>query len=367
MFCSYLKDFLKPTWRLPSSFVPSSRPQYLKSLEKCSLYLVSKYLKRRIFFELCVRQFGLVKECRHIEQTHKRILWINFAAPSVGDSLMDLAARTMLGDREIVLLTNAKNASLYEDDEYFAAVYTSCKALKELCTIKRFDLVICDAFSPRVLLQKICVAPKTNFLGFYGFLNGFDVHRTYFAFARMKELLSLEHLNHPVRPYISQPDCKKDLPQIDVCVAVGGEWPFRTYNHWSAVIRYLIDKGLSVSLIGSTNGLRQADLIINGNPSVRSTVGKLSLAEVVSEIANSRLFIGADGGLWNIATAIPRPTIALFADCQLFDATGARVTRETSDMVCEILYNDDEVSNIAVDDILFAFESLWRQLENSAN
>ena len=361
----FLNTLLKPTWQLPNRFVPSAQKQYLKSLERLSIYRITKYLKRRVFFDLAMVFFGRGRLLNKISTKHRRILWVNLAAPSLGDSLMDLAARTLLHDRNLTLLTDPKNARLYENDRFFSKVYTSARCVRESSRSKPFDLVICDAFAPRVLLKKIFAAPWVDFVGLYGFLNGFEVHRTYFAFARMMDLLAINELDStdkPQCPTIFVPASSQDLPDVDVCIAVGGEWPFRTYDNWLAIVSCLISRGYSVSLVGSGNGVREAQRIEEKFPLVRSSVGKLPLREVISEISRSKFFIGADGGLWHIACAIPMPTVVLFADCQIFDEDGNRVTRETKDMICEILYDDVKVSNIPSSHVIEAFERLWNRV-----
>ncbi|MDA8631875.1 hypothetical protein N9L29_04170 [Litoricolaceae bacterium] len=341
--------------------MPSGQKQYLESLERLPIHWLVKYLKRRFVFDVVLPLVGRGAICHRIEARHRRILWVNLAAPSLGDSLMDLAARTLLYDKNLILLTDRKNAQLYEDDRFFSEVYTSARCVREAFQSKPFDLVICDSFAPRVMLKKILAAPRVDFVGLYGFLNGFEVHRTYFAFARMRELAAVDELDSVAElqcPTISVPVLLQDRPEVDVCIAVGGEWSFRSYNNWLAIADWLISRGYSVSLVGSANGVQEAQKIEKKFPLIRSSVGKLSLREVVSEISRSKFFIGADGGLWHIACAIPMPTVALFADCQIFDEDGNRVTRETEDMICETLYDDVQVSNIDPSDIAEAFERL---------
>lgn len=275
---------------------------------------------------------------------------------------MDLSSRVLLGDKELTLLTDPRNAALYSEDYHFKEVYTSTQQVRAAARQKQFDLVVCDAYSPRVVWKKIQAAPWVDFVGLYEFLNGFEVHRTYFAFARMMELLPLCHITEPIRPTISVSEkLEKSIP-VDVCVAIGGEWSFRTYEHWLPIIQWLVDRDLSVTLVGSENGKETAALISDSVPPVRSTVGQLSLPEVVGQIASSKAFIGADGGLWHIASAIPLPTVVLFADCQIFDEEGNRVTRETTDMICETLYSDDSVSQIPYRSVIEACERLFRQI-----
>ena len=352
-------SLLRPTLRLPHRFVPSAREQFVVSLEGLPVHWLVKYLKRRFVFGVVLPLFGKGKLCKHIEARHRRILWVNLAAPSLGDSLMDLAARTLLVDRDLTLLTDPVNVQLYVNDQYFTAVYSSPIDVRAVSRNRPFDLVICDAYSPRVLLKKVIAAPQVEIVGLYGFLNGFEIHRTYFAFARMIELLALDRINEPIRPTITLPAESKDKQlEVDVCIAIGGEWSFRTYDYWSSVVSWLVAQGYSVSLVGSDNGLRSASEILELEPTIRSTVGALSLPEVVAEIAKARVFVGADGGLWHIACAIPIPSVVLFADCQIFDQEGNRVTRETTDITCETLYNATQVSNIESDSVIEAFKRL---------
>ena len=345
---------------LSNAGVPSGVIRFIASGEIDRSKWRFKFWKRWLFNYIFVEWFGLVKRIDRIEPEHSRILWINLAAPSLGDSLMDLSARPLLAGRTVDLLSHPKNVGLYHDDLWFRNVSADATDFKQM----NYDLILCDAFSPRVLIQKLMIAPFTPYLGLYEFVNGFEVHRTYFAFARMIELLDLNNSNRPIRPTISacgRANSEKD--KVDVCIAVGGEWPFRTYVHWIEVTRWLIERGYSVSLVGSANGEFEASRILEAFPSVRSTVGTLSLNDVVFEIAKAKIFIGADGGLWHIACAIPMPTIVLFADCQIFDGEGNRVTRETADMVCETIYDDFEVSNIAPVAITAAFETLSKRVD----
>ena len=353
---------MKRSWYL-SRGVPSGQADFIANRLYARPKWIFKYLKRRSFTLLVCRMFGLVPELNRIADEHRCVLWINWAAPSLGDSLMDLSARVLLDGREVVLLTHTKNKTLFENDDYYCSVFSDYRELIAKYGKSYFDLVICDSYSPRVLSKKLTVAPFVPFVGLYGYLNGFEVHRTYFAFARMRELLALNKFVHPIRPTLSLHErLKKQTPEMDVCISVGGEWSFRTYDQWYEVVSWLIEKGYSVSLVGSENGIRDASKILDYQPMVRSTVGRLSLKEVCVEVAKAKIFIGADGGLWHIACAIPIPTVVLFADCQIFDEDGNRVTRETKDMICETLYDDASVSNIQPSRIVEAFERLWKRV-----
>ena len=76
----------------------------------------TKYLKRHLILRL-TGQLSLESET--IPNNAKRILWINLSSPSLGDTLMDLAGRTLLKEFEVTLLTDPFTVQLYQSDRYF--------------------------------------------------------------------------------------------------------------------------------------------------------------------------------------------------------------------------------------------------------
>ncbi|MDC0379373.1 hypothetical protein OAM79_02630 [Litorivicinus sp.] len=344
------------TTSLPNTlFVPSSMNQFIQSGTIDRLHWRLKFAKRVVVYLVIGRLFGLVPVEKNIA-TAQRVLWINFSAPSLGDSLMDLSARVLLADKEVDLFTSPKNSKLYRADSWFKNVFDRADHVG-----RGYDVVICDSYAPRVLWKKFVVAPVTPFTSMYGFLNGFDLNRTYFAFARMLQLLGKTRTTYAIRPYLSPSmDIKTDA---DLCIAVGGEWSFRTYRYWDVVIKRLISLGVRIHLVGGPNARTEHETLTEKYPAITSSVGN-RLDEVTSEIANTPIFMGADGGLWHIACAVNRPTVALFADCEMFDGAGNRVMRDTADLMCETLYDSYEVSNIDPHTIIEAYVRLRDRLKN---
>ena len=346
---------LKRTWELNiSCSIPSDRQHFLND-KIFSFKWLFKFLKRYIFFKIFVFIDGS-SSVERIPETAQSILWINLSAPSLGDCIMDLSSRIYLKDRRVDLLTSQKSVRLFYEDEYFERVSdSSYDVLGWSVSNYRYDLVIVDSYSPRVLAIKRKVAPNVPFATMYGFVNGFEVHRIYFSFARMEYLLGLTKcLQMPRVNTLSvafkSTEMGKNLnnvPSVYICLVVGGEWEFRTYPHWADILndfdRALLPK---VVLVGSQNGARTASELKNAFPSVVNLVGSTSLEEVAHVLAGARGVVCCDGGLWHIASAFGVPSVCLFAACDLFDKLGKRVTRETADMNCYPIYATNSVSQI---------------------
>ena len=210
--------------------------------------------------------------------------------------------------------------------------------------------MLLDSFSPRIVGRKIAIDFMCPVVGLYGFVNGFELHRTHFSYQRIGFLARFTELkDFKRRPHLFMG--AGGHVEFDVALAVGGVWDYRTYERWSEFLN-LLPRSMRVALIGSENGLDIAKELIDRYPSrVTSFVGMLSLVETCVKIAQSRIFVGADGGLWHIACALGKPNIVLFADCQLFDSDGKHVTRETEDTNSICLYHRSAVSHISPSDI----------------
>lgn len=88
-----LEKYKEFTTSLPKSlFVPSAASKFIESREAYQFYWLLKFAKRYFVYWVIGRVFGLVSEREEIA-SEKNILWINFSAPSLGDSLMDLSAQ----------------------------------------------------------------------------------------------------------------------------------------------------------------------------------------------------------------------------------------------------------------------------------
>jgi ADP-heptose:LPS heptosyltransferase len=351
----------KPSWEIVAAgFVPSNQFNFLNN-DGWKFKWAIKYLKRKLFIKI-TGQDNFILEA--IPKGAKRLLWINLSAPSLGDSIMDLSGRTVLSEFQVDLLTDKKNAPLYEKDQTFSHVFSELIDAKNAHLLKPYDLIIVDAFSPKIIKIKRRIAPQVPFVGMWGFINGFEVHRTIYSYKRIQWLLRAHtFVAKPFLPSmtVSGPCLfKNKSKKPSIAFVVGAEWGFRRYEQWPAVISQLIND-YQIVLIGSSNGIKDADEIISRFPTAHNFVDKCNLAETASIISEVDFVIAADGGLWNIATALSKPTVALFASTFIYDQKNIRINRDTQDMVCETLYDEDQVSKIAPDEVIAAFHRLLKR------
>jgi len=310
----------RETYTLPFKYdIPTYIDKYLSERDVVMSYI--KFFKRLLFINI---NFQKSLECISISECHKRILWINISAPSLGDSLMDLSSRTLLKGREVDLFTSRKNYSLYSGDTSFNNVF---KSYKEFNHNKKYDLVIIDSYSTRSIKIKIKLARKTPFVGMFGFYNGPEVNRVLFSFHRMNQLLGYEQSRENIaslsKPsiFISEEDKvivdSINLPKKFISIVLGGEWNYRKYNNWVNVIRRLIEvfPNIKVAILGSSNALVDATIVKEKfkDSTIIDCVNFFSFNQTAEIISRSQITISCDGGLMHAANSVGAKTISLFA------------------------------------------------------
>jgi len=342
-------DF-KCTYYFPfKNTIPNYIDNYLEKNSFFKRYL--KFIKRR-FYIFLKGQNNL--EVLAILPEHQNILWINISAPSLGDSLMDLSSRIMLKDKKVDLFTDTKNHQLYLSDEYFNNVYTKSKDLHEL----NYDLVIIDSYSSRSIKIKSLVAPKTSFVGVFGYFNGPEVNRILFSFHKMNHLLGYLKSENEINSLaknsisISQKDHEivdQIVPDKYITIAIGGEWQYKTYKKWDKVINQIIldDKEIRIIFIGSKNAKLFSTKLLNQYPqnNFLDFVERLSFNQTVEVIRRSEVILCCDGGLMHAANAVGANAVSLFA----------RLTPDmlvTSSTTSFNLFDLKDVNNIHTEDVV---------------
>jgi ADP-heptose:LPS heptosyltransferase len=312
----------KKIYTLPFKFeIPNYSSEFLEKRSIIKSWF--KYFKRYLYI-LFKAQSSL--EIFHISDEDVNILWINFSAPSLGDSLMDLSSRVLLTDKNVDLLTHEKNAHLYENDLTFSSVFTN----KNEVVNKFYDLVIVDSYSTNSIKIKTDVAFFTPFVGLYGYYNGPEVNRVLFSFHQVNNLLGCLYTESEVNESakcsisISTHDVKIiesiNLPKNFIAIVIGGEWEYRTYNNWFKVIEKLlsIDDNLMLVLLGSENAKETEEEILKNisTSNLLSFVSKFTFNQTAQIISKADYLFCCDGGLMHAANAVDTKIIPLFARLQ---------------------------------------------------
>ena len=343
-------DF-KKTYTLPFKFdIPNYTKEFLN--RKTFIKPWIKFVKRCIYIHL-KGQNSL--EIYNILPNHKKILWINISAPSLGDSLMDLSSRMMLVGKKVDLFTDKKISDLYKDDFLFLKVFNDIRQVGEC----RYDLVILDSYSTRSIEIKVKIAHLTPFVGMFGYYNGPEVNRVLFSFHQMNNLLGYikneNELNKIARISMSISSAdqkliqKTKLPSSFIAIVIGGEWNYRTYNKWDCVIEKLIskDNNINIILIGSDNAKDSAKVIFDkfSDYNVINCVAKFTFNQTSQIIKQAQILLCCDGGLMHSANAVNTPIVALFAKLT--------AQMQLTESICAFsLYDKNNVNNISIQQIL---------------
>ena len=336
---SYTEDFFSKTFLIKSRF------KYYKRL----LYMLIKHQK-------ALEAFNILPE-------HKNILWINISAPSLGDSLMDLASRVLIKGRKIDLYTDVNNKDLYKYDNVFSSIFTKIKEVSGF----NYDLIIIDSYSSRSINIKSQVAPKTKYVCMFGFYNGPEVNRVLFSSHQMNNLLGYIkneiQINNAAKCSISVSTADQriikniNLPDQYIAISIGGEWKYRTYKKWDRIINKLLKMNpkLNVVLLGSRNALDFSDDILNKFKSnnIINCVNKFSFIQTAEIIKGAKILLCCDGGLMHAANAVGTPIVSMFA----------RLTPEmqlTIKVKALALYDSHDVNNIPTKELITKYIELTK-------
>lgn len=253
-----------------------------------------------------------------------RLLWLNYSSTSIGDSIMELAGRSLLGAYEMDLLTDPHHAGLYLHDKYFKSVFTDAGQLEP----SRYDFILLDLFNTRSIRLKRSIGPELPCACLQSFFYGAHFNRTLFSCYRVHHLLGYPYDDDKLQPFLRPrlfiDDEPRPLPPKPahgrVALMLGGVEPFKTYEQWPKVIQTLRSRWPSNKkfpefvLIGSQNGARYAEQVMAAlkDCDAVSRVGALTLRQTAAVLAASDFFAGTDGGLMHCAVALDVPGVALF-------------------------------------------------------
>ena len=329
----------------------SPEPKFIIQLIK----LFRRHLMLYVFF-----QYRYLN--KKINSRSKRILWIHNTTENIGDSLMKTSSIRFLkaNGYSVDLCVTEKFYDLYSNNAYCVNVYK----LEDLPINKEnYDLIMIDALSSKCMKIKMQFYRLKPFVTLYEFFNYYraDYNLIYFSWYRIQHLIDIdENIDIIARPFVGESEENRlknlKIKNNSLAIVCGGINEFRTYPHWIKVIS-LIDKNLLMNipivLVGSENGLEYASEIVNefkDRTELINCVGKYTLSESKAIISKCHMIIGPDGGILQIANALDKKIIALFAqiDCRL------RFTKAT-DYKC--LYDESAVKNINPEDVASLVES----------
>lgn len=353
----------KKTYTLPFKFeIPNYTKEFLKTRSIIKSWV--KYIKRYLYILFKDQQ---LLEIFYISDNHKDILWINFSAPSLGDSLMDLSSRVLLSGKNVDLLTDKNNVNLYQDDLFFSSIFSNQKEVIN----KSYDLIIIDSFSTKSIDIKSNIATLTPFVGMYGYYNGPEVNRVLFSFHQMNNLLGCNHteseINKMAKSSMSISTFDKGiveslkLPINFIAIVIGGEWEYRTYNNWYNVIVKLLstDTSLKIILLGSDNAKEAEKEILDkvSSSNLLSYVAKFTFNQTAQIISQANFLFCCDGGLMHAANALDTQIIPLFARLQ----AEMQLTISCRSFP---LFDQTDVNNISVEDVILKYTEAYNSKHN---
>jgi ADP-heptose:LPS heptosyltransferase len=317
--------------------------QLARILRKYLLLFVSfqyKYLKQRISIN------------------EKNILWIHNTTENIGDSLMKTSSIRYLKSNgySVDLCVLPKLYDLYKNNSYCRNVIK----LDNLANLsEKYDLIILDSLSSKCMKIKMKYYYSKPFVTIYDFYNYFrpDYNLILFSWYRMQYLLNKhENIDNIAKPFVGKLSVKNikinnlNIKNKSIAIVCGGINNYRIYPNWIQVIE-LIDRNnidtIPIVLVGSENGIEYSNQIINhfsNRGNLIDTVGKFTIIETKSIINSCELVVGADGGILQLASALDKKIIALFAQID----SRLRFTEATE---YKYLYDDNEVKNIKAKDI----------------
>lgn len=285
--------------------------------------------RRKVAGRVLRQQLGLALsgqaalQVQHIAAKWRRAVWFHGEAPPLGDTLMDLAPRSLLAERGITLdmVVPPAAAAWLQGDCWLNRVVDDARSID----LASCDFAIVDRSTWRALAVKRSVAPRLPWLSVRGDYLAYDYHRALFATRRIAAWLGVspsesneawharQKLGTPASPTLRNM-AATGSPET-IAIALGGMQPERRYGAWAEVAARLAGRGaLRFVLLGSENGLGDASRVKArlAGQAVVDLVGRTNLNAARQAIAESSCLLCADGGLMHLGCTTGTPILALF-------------------------------------------------------
>ncbi len=270
-----------------------------------------RVLRRKLYL-WANRQF---QSYRHeIDPGWRKGLWIYFRTAQIGDSLMDLSARSFFVEKNchIDLLTSPLLAQLYQDDDWFQAVHSDLQSMIG----KDYDFIVVQSMHHSALKMKVKHFPDLPWICMQGFYDVPDFDRAPWGAQRLFDLYG--ELKHPLRNWhgrqkLSARYLTPLTTKFRTTIVLGGMDPVRTFDNWPDVVKELVGSiGHEVTLIGTgTAAAHQANQIksLRLSKGVIDLVNQINIHELIQILSETKLLLVADGGAMHLGVALQVPQI----------------------------------------------------------
>lgn len=274
-----------------------------------------RVLRRKLYL-LANQQFNSYRE--KIEPNWRRGLWIYFRTAQIGDSLMDLSARSFFSTKNCVidLWTSDLLADLYIDDDWFHTVTSDGEKIFK----NKYDFIVVQSMHHSAVKLKIKHFKNLPWISMQGYYDVPDFDRGPWGAQRLLDFYQdpdQTSLKWHGRQKLSGRYLAQSTSRLRITVVLGGMDPVRTFEKWNEIVRELIHSmNLEITLVGTgPSAQSQADEIkaLVPSSSVIDLVNQIDLQDLINVLAETKLLVVADGGAMHMGVAVNVPQIvALF-------------------------------------------------------
>lgn len=317
---SIFKDWFESQGKLivtqPLSQVVPARSDYAQT--EGLAHLGKRLLMRKMY--LFLKGQGKLRRAMADKQWSQG-LWIYERTAQIGDSLMDLAARSLFAECgcEVDLLCKQNLGSLYQADPWFRHIFTE----PELALKQKYDFVIIQSVHHRSLKHKVRFFKSLPWVCIQDYYDVPDFSRAQWGARRISDLWEKPsiQLEWHGKQKIHYTACRQQPSQegLRIVLALGGMDCARTYQSWSQVIIGLRDDMQHrITLIGTgAIAQLQAQQIVhnNSNLNIENKVNQTNLDDIKTIFACCDMLVCADGGLMHLGVACDvKKIVALFIE-----------------------------------------------------
>lgn len=265
---------------------------------------------RRKLYLLFNQQFKSYRE--HIDPQWRRGLWIYLRTAQIGDSLMDLSARSFFSKKNctIDLWTSDQLANLYSEDDWFHTVTSNGDDVIN----QSYDFVVVQSMHHSAVNLKIKHFKPLPWICMQGYYDVPDFDRAPWGAQRLSDLYGDSDAS-ATKWHGQQKLATRHLVDVKqkwrVTIVLGGMDPVRTFEKWHQVVSELVSSmGLELTLVGTGKAAQSQSNLIQAmgfGSAVNNLVDQIDLQKLIRVISESKLLLVADGGAMHMGVALEVP------------------------------------------------------------